>query len=81
MERSNIMTVEQFVRENYRINEETANIIRTYNTLVMHIVHNAVNDKMLQLDNMDNLNETNNSLGSIKYHIVDLQSKILEELN
>ena len=75
------MTVEQFVRENYRINDETANIIRTYNTLVMHIVHNAVNDKMLQLDNMDNLNETNNSLGLIKYHIADLQSKILEELN
>jgi hypothetical protein len=47
----------------------------------MHIVHKAVNDKMLQLDNMDNLNKTNNSLGSIKYHIVDLQSKILEELN
>lgn len=75
------MNTEQFLRENYRMTEETVNMFRTYNTLVMHIVHKIVTDKLLQLDNMDNLDETNNCLGSIKYHIVDLQTKILEELN
>lgn len=76
------MSTEEFLRNNYRINEETADIMRTYNTLVMHAVHRLVTDKLLQLDNIDNLDETNNySIASIKYHIVDLQSKILEELN
>lgn len=76
------MSTEDFLKANYRVNEETANMLRTYNTLIMHTIHKLVTDKLLQLDNIDDLNETNNySLASIKYHIVDLQSKILEELN
>jgi len=76
------MSTEEFLRANYRMTEETVNLLRTYNTLVMHAVHNLVTDKLLQLEKIGDLNETNNySLGEIKYHVIDLQTKILEELN
>ena len=76
------MSTEEFLRANFRINEETASLLRTYNTLIMNSVHNLVKDKLLELEKIDDLNETNNySLSIIKYHIVDLESKLLEELN
>jgi hypothetical protein len=76
------MSTEQFLRANYRMTEETVNLLRTYNTLIMNTVHNLVTDKLLQLEKIGDLNETNNySLAEIKYHVVDLQTKILEELN
>jgi hypothetical protein len=76
------MSTEQFLRANYRMTEETVNLLRTYNTLIMNTVHNLVIDKLLQLEKIGDLNETNNySLAEIKYHVVDLQTKILEELN
>jgi hypothetical protein len=76
------MSTEQFLRANYRMTEETVNLLRTYNTLIMNTVHNLVIDKLLQLEKIGDLNETNSySLAEIKYHVVDLQTKILEELN
>ncbi len=64
------------------MNEDAVNMFRTYNTLVMYNVHKLVTDKLLQLEKIGDLNETNNySLAEIKYHVIDLQTKILEELN
>ena len=82
MEGSDIVNTEQFLRDNFTMNEDSVNMFRTYNTLVMYNVHKLVTDKLLQLEKIGDLNETNNySLAEIKYHVIDLQTKILEELN
>jgi hypothetical protein len=76
------VNTEQFLRDNFTMNEDSVNMFRTYNTLVMYNVHKLVTDKLLQLEKIGDLNETNNySLAEIKYHVIDLQTKILEELN
>lgn len=78
MERPNEMTVKEFLHIHSNESADVARLINEYNTLVLFSIHQECNKKIQEIK--ESVND-NSVITNTEYHLVDLETRILNKLN